>query len=154
MKRLITVILLLICFEGIGQLKVGTMPYTYKVKEQAPILVCTFIGGVFEGAMDQLDFHYSKPNQYWNPDLSYVNKYIDHDPTKGTTWRGKYLTFTTDGWHLMKFGNHMSLMTAVMLKSVFSFGVKKKWYWYVMEVLTYWGANRLGFQVTYNLIKF
>lgn len=155
MKKTIVFLILLIS-TGIHsqQVKIGTLPYRYRVKEQLPVLISTFTAGLFEGAMDQLDFHYDKPSQFWNPDLSYLNKYIDRDPTKGATWRGRYMIFTTDGWHLMKFGNHLSLISAIAFKSIYSIGVKKKWYWYVFEAGTYWLIERVGFQITYKLIKF
>jgi hypothetical protein len=93
-----------------------------------------------------LQFHYDKPNQFWNPDISWVNKYKNGDVSQGMTFRGKYLVFTTDGWHLMKFGRNMFIMGAI----VTNFGEKRKWWVYVVEGVSYWAINRAGFNLVYH----
>lgn len=105
-----------------------------------------FVAGGFEGAMDGLQFHYDKPNQFWNPNLSWTNKYKNNDPLQGKTFRGKYMVFTTDGWHLMKFGRNAFTMGAI----VTAIGEKRKWWMYIVEGVGYWGINRLGFNLIYN----
>ena len=106
-----------------------------------------FVAGLFEGVMDGLQFHYDKPNQFWNPDISWTNKYKNHDPQQGMTFRGRYMVFTTDGWHLMKFGRNAFTSAAIVL----SIGEKKKWYRYVIDGVTYWAINRIGFNISYKL---
>jgi hypothetical protein len=65
------------------------------------------ISGVCEAIMDTLNFHYhtsifTKFNpQFWNPELSWKNKYVDGSKIK--KWAFKtVLVFTTDAWHLFK----------------------------------------------------
>lgn len=106
-----------------------------------------FVAGLFEGVMDGLQFHYDKPNQYWNPSLSWVRKYKNNDPAQGMTFRGRYMVFTTDGWHLMKFGRNAFTSAAIVL----SIGEKKKWYKYVIDGVTYWAINRVGFNISYKM---
>ena len=120
----------------------------FELKKHIAPAAAVFVAGCFEGAMDGLQFHYDKPDQFWNPDLSLKNKYVNRDPAQGKTFRGKYLVFTTDGWHLMKFGRNLSIFTALTFKLG---DEKKKWWVYVVEGASYWFINRVGFNVTYKL---
>lgn len=76
------------------------------------------LAGLSNAAMDKMQFHYSKSifpkdqdlllgksEQFWNPTLSWRNKYKDNDPTKGMKFPMSTgaLVFLTDGWHLMQF---------------------------------------------------
>lgn len=132
----------MVCFPARGQ---------RFVKEHAAPAGFVLLAGAFEGVMDHLQFHYDKPDQFWNPDLSWRNKYKGGDPANGKTFRGKYLVWTTDGWHLMKFGKNISLFTGFVIH-INQTSVKKRWYWYVLEGVGYWAVNRIGFNLTYNLL--
>lgn len=69
-------------------------------------------GGACDGVTQALLFHYSEVDkhvdneQYWNPDLSWLNKYKNYEA--GDT-RAKFfgsttfLVFTTDAYHLFRF---------------------------------------------------
>lgn len=69
------------------------------------------IAGVAKAIMDTLQFHYpdsifSKLNpKFWNPDLSWTNKYSDVSKLKLKTliWNIPYPVFLTDAWHLFQF---------------------------------------------------
>lgn len=78
------------------------------------------IAGMFNAVMDKLQFHYNKSifpplgsdhkllgggHNYWNPDVSWANKYKDNDPSKGAKFplSTSVLVFLTDGWHMMQF---------------------------------------------------
>lgn len=56
--------------------------------------------------------------QFWNAQISWINKWVDGDKTKGRThWLvfGVKITkpsFITDGWHLFKFFLQLSLAIA------------------------------------------
>ena len=71
--------------------------------------------GVLDAVMDTLKDHYSisifanENAKYWNPAISWKNKYVDFDPAKGfIKWNvlgleiNKPVIFT-DAWHLAKF---------------------------------------------------
>jgi len=67
--------------------------------------------GYCNSVMDKLAHHYStsrfsqKKNQlWWDPDISWRNKYKDGDPDKGPKFFGSttFLVFTTDAWHFYK----------------------------------------------------
>ena len=112
--------------------------------------VLVFVSGSAEGVMDHLQFHGDNGDQFWDPRVSWKNKYKNRDVSQGMTFRGKYLVFTTDGWHLMKFGRNITMFVAF----TFKLGEpKKKWYLYVAEAAGYWVVNRAGFNLTYNLLK-
>ena len=130
----------------------GAKTCSGQIKKHIAPAAAVFVSGGFEGVMDHLQFHYDGNNQFWQPDISWKNKYKNGDPSQGKTFRGKYLVFTTDGWHLMKFGRNLSLFTGFAIYSG-TFQKGKKWYWYAIEGLSYWAINRLGFNVTYNLLK-
>lgn len=123
-------------------------PYQFKIKREAIPLTTTFLAGLAEGVQDYLAFHNSGTSHFWGMD-SWKNKYRDGDPAKGETFRGKYLTFTTDGFHLMKFTKNLFQTATIVLK----FNEKKKWYYYLIDGVIYWGVNRAGFNLTYNFIK-
>jgi hypothetical protein len=101
--------------------------------------------------MDHLDFHYSTGNQFWDPAVSWKNKYKGGDPANGKTFAGKYMVWTTDGWHMMKFGRNLTMFAGFTLK--LTSGTKKRWYWYAVEGVSYWAINRAGFNLTYKLLQ-
>lgn len=119
--------------------------YDWK-KQIAPAILVLVAGGA-EGCMDGLQFHYDGNHSFWQPDISWKNKYKGKDPANGKTFAGKYLVFTTDGWHLMKFTRNATLFTAFTLKV----GERKKWWVYIAEGAGYWIVNRIGFNITYKL---
>ena len=74
-------------------------------------LACAIIAGYANSVMDKLSHHYSrstfskkKNQQYWNPSLSWRNKYKNGDPKQGAKFFGSttFLVFTTDAWHFYK----------------------------------------------------
>lgn len=88
------------------------------------IIICVIlliIAGSAKGFMDTLQFHYYEmrwklPNQYWNPEVSWQNKYHVIRPWNQSDSYFKIyllkfgrwlfmnpLVFVTDGWHLMQF---------------------------------------------------
>lgn len=77
------------------------------------------IAGAAEGVKDKILFHYERSifyvwdDEFWNPKNSWINKYINRDVSKGQSFRGKYLTFTTDGFHLMKFIERWSIYLGI-----------------------------------------
>lgn len=119
------------------------------IKKHIAPSALVFAAGAFEGAMDHLQFHYDGSDPFWQPDISWKNKYRNQDPAQGMTFRGRYMVFTTDGWHLMKFGRNATLFAAFTIK----LGDKKKWYIYLAEGAAYWAVNRAGFNITYKFLN-
>jgi hypothetical protein len=148
MKKILLLALLLPMF--------ATAQYKFKVKDHIGTVIPLFISGVAEGLMDYLDFHYSKPNYYLNPDYSYLNKYKNHDPVQGERFWGSTTVFvsTTDAWHGLKLVRNTGNMTALVLKGLGSLGrQKQRWYVYILEGVGYYLVNRAGFTLGYKMFK-
>jgi hypothetical protein len=86
-----------------------------------------FLAGLFEACMDSLQFHFEtsvfsklKYQYFWNPEISWKNKYRDHDPTKGEDFPGSTTLFVavTDGWHLSKGLRTLSIFMGLLLISI------------------------------------
>ena len=80
------------------------------------------LAGLFNGVMDTLQFHYGsspfpKDSLFWNPSLSWRNKYKNGDPGQGPRFPGSTTIFVlvTDGWHLMKALNLAFYRLAIVL---------------------------------------
>ena len=73
------------------------------------IILFTIMIGVLIAIMDKLQFHYGesifpKDSTFWNPQLSWRNKYKNGNPDEGPKFFGSttFLVWLTDGWHLVK----------------------------------------------------
>jgi len=78
--------------------------------------------GIFEAVMDKLQFHYEisifkkfKNQLFWNPTISWRNKYKDGDPTKGEKFFLSKTLFVglTDAWHLFKLLRTLSIFIGI-----------------------------------------
>ena len=83
------------------------------------------IAAICNSAMDTLQFRFSQSvfsklekQSYWNPNISWRNKWKDGEKAKGEKFFGSstFLVFTTDAWHLFKSGWITCMMAiAVMM---------------------------------------
>ena len=116
------------------------------------------LAGASDGLNQALQFRYAgfkrvfpKANdQFWNPAISWKNKYQNGDPAQGEKFplSKSVLVFTTDGYHLTRFISNLSTAAAFTVKICWS--EKKKWYVYILEGVGYWIVNRAGFALVYN----
>lgn len=117
------------------------------------VISSTLIGisGAFDGTAEYLKFNYNAPSQFWNPSLSWKNKWKNGDPLQGEKfWQSsRALVWTTDGYHLMRMGRNMFMVGAIVI----NIGEKQKWYIYATEFLTYYLAYTTGFTISYELLK-
>lgn len=87
----------------------------HKILEKIKMIYIGFlffiISGMCEAVMDTLQFHYEssyffkfKNRLFWDPSVSWKNKYKDGDPTNGERFflSKTLLVGLTDGWHLFK----------------------------------------------------
>lgn len=145
MKQLLPLIFLSISITCIGQ----KTKYQFKVKEHIIPASSIILAGIAEGFQDLLAFHNNSNNIFWGKD-SYKNKYYNRDPSKGLTFQGRYLVFTTDGFHLMKWSKNLFLFSGI----AFKIGQpKRKWYIYLIEGIAYYSLNRLAFNVIWETVK-
>ena len=88
-------------------------------------LFLLFLAGALNATMDVLSFRYktsifskyTKLQEFFNPQESWVNKYKDNNPELGPKFFGSktFLVFLTDAWHLAK----MLMITTFTLAIVF-----------------------------------
>ena len=94
-------------------------------------LILFFLAGVAEAHMDTLQFHfhrskfsYFKNQQYWNPNISWKNKYKLGDPRYGALFPGSttIFVFLTDGWHIMKFYRNLFIFVGIYFIASYNYG--------------------------------
>jgi hypothetical protein len=123
------------------------------------ILVCWILAAVCNAVMDVLAFKYkysifsSRDPFYWNPGISWRNKYKSRKTSEGPAFLGSttFLVFTTDAWHLFQFlSNSFIVISMIMLMIVpYEF---KHWYYYVALFIPFkvvWGVT---FELFYSTI--
>ena len=85
------------------------------------------LAGASEGVMDTLQFHYDSSRFYnlnnktfWNPQISWVNKYKNNDPKMGEKFLGSTTIFVglTDAWHLFKLFRNLSIFTGIFFIAI------------------------------------
>lgn len=110
-----------------------------------------FLSGASKGTADYLQFHYTKYNKFWNPDLSWKNKWKNGDRLQGEKFFGSSTIFVcfTDCWHLCNTINKYSCVGAIVLKIG---GKKKPLKYYLYDFAVYSLAYSAGFVVTYEVI--
>jgi len=85
------------------------------------------LAGIFEAIMDTLQFHYSysvfhslRNRLFWDPSLSWRNKYKNGDPFDGPKFPGSTTIFVglTDAWHLFKTLRTLSLFIGIIFIAI------------------------------------
>jgi hypothetical protein len=115
-----------------------------------------FLAGAAKGFNETLWFHWGyfhrklpKANPQWfNPRVSSLNKYKDHDPDKGARFplSTSALVMLTDQYHLNNFINRASIAAAIVIK----IGQKKRPFkHYVFDMLYYTATYQAGWCLTY-----
>lgn len=118
------------------------------------------VAGAAKGFNETLQFHWKafhakfpKANPQWyNPAISWRNKYKDGDPNKGAKFlfSTNMLVMTTDQYHLNNFFNRMAIAAAIVIK----IGEKKKRLgYYVKDLLYYSACYQAGWSLTYLPFK-
>lgn len=150
MKQLLFILLL---WSGITQAQLFT-------KSDIPKMSLCLVAGAADGYNQAILFHYDTwkdyhPNandQYWNPYISWENKYKDAsngDFSPAYFGSKTFLVFTTDAYHMTRMIDHTSMLTAVVLSGVTN---RDEWWWYVVDFVKYFIARSIGFAITYKLI--
>ena len=132
-----------------------TKSYVYNV---ALISSLIFLSGMADGTAEALKYRYPEfkkvfPNandQFWNPNLSWTNKYRNGDYLQGEKFLGSTTVFvwTTDGYHMVRAIRNCSMILAVTL----NFGDLKPWYYYIIEGIIYYVSYTSGFTTTYGIL--
>lgn len=116
--------------------------------------ISMFVAGLADGTSETLKFHYNKfdskfkaNDSYWNPEVSWRNKYNENQQPKyfGST---SFLVWTTDGYHLMRTVRNTATIVSIGLYDK----KHKNWKRIAQDVVVHLLAYQAGFYVTYNLI--
>lgn len=129
------------------------------VKKEAPICAMLFLAGAADGLSQDLLFHYNEferttgfeNHQYWDPDISWRNKYKNGDPNAGAKFFGSttFLVGLTDGYHASRSFRDIMIITSLATSDK---GVTKKEIATKMAIYTICYGS--GFTLVYDyLIK-
>ncbi len=122
------------------------------------------LAGVCNGVMDTLQFHFGssiftgKKALFWDPKISWRNKYKNGDPQQGPRFIGSTTIFValTDGWHLFKAFYLACLRTALVLLGSLFFSFSDQFWINTAAWLVVWIAlifiHSAGFHLTYSVI--
>jgi hypothetical protein len=89
-------------------------------------LILVLLSGIAEAIMDKIQFHFDKSifvnyNQdFWNPTLSWKNKWRSDLKTEKFLWSSSLFVFVTDGWHLSKFFRNLFLFVGIPIVCYYS----------------------------------
>lgn len=117
-----------------------------------------FFASSFEGTAETLKWHYDEfenalpetDPEYWNPELSWKNKYADGTPESGPKYFGSttFLAWTTDGYHLMRTSRNLMFGATLFLTPRKDFD----WRNMVVRIVAYSLAYQAGFHLAYTLV--
>jgi len=120
-----------------------------------------FVAGTAKGFNETLQFHWKSFHKtfpgakasWYNPNVSWRNKYEDGDPNKGAKvpLSTSVLVMFTDQYHLNNLINRSALTAAMVIK----IGEKKKRFgYYVKDFLFYTACYQAGWSLTYVPFKY
>jgi len=128
------------------------------LKEVWPSATCFFVAGVANGTHEALLWRYSSfkrnfpgaNDQYWNPEISWKNKYKNRDYGQGRAYPGSltWLVWTTDGKHMLSMARAATEMTGAVL---YVHVRRKHWTYFVSKGLILATCYGLGSWLTYEL---
>ncbi len=84
-------------------------------------LILFVLAGIAEAVMDTLQFHFNRSwfgllnATFWDPSISWKNKYKLNDPAYGPKFLGSTTIFVglTDAWHLFKLLRNFFFFTGI-----------------------------------------
>jgi len=133
----------------------GQQRQKLKFSEEFAPVITMFMAGAFNGVSQDLLFHYNEfestfPTanaQFWNPELSWTNKYKNGDPLQGAKFPGSTTIFvgTTDGYHAMLSSRDIMIVTTISISSK-----SRSWKHFFKKTALYTIAYGIGFELTYS----
>jgi hypothetical protein len=126
-----------------------------------------FVSGLVDGTLESINYHYEdgfklrcpKANdKFWNPAVSWKNKYRNNDPAQGPKFAGStnIFVFTTDAYHLLRATNRtldgVTLAYYVRETCEVPASKKKKWLFIARDFIILSAIRSVGFHLTYSLM--
>lgn len=104
------------------------------------VIVLIVIAALSKAVKDTLNFHYGnsifsklQPEQWWNPSISWVNKYKSAQDLRPKFWGSTTIfVMITDAWHLFDFIGIICLLGAVCCYQVLVYPVVDFLIYYVI----------------------
>lgn len=128
------------------------------------ILALSFLAGLADGTRDTLSFRYGQSifpqgaderlmgggEQYWNPALSWRNKWENGDPAQGEAFplASGALVWLTDGWHLLQFLMLTFFQVAIAMPVVML--LRLRWWWVLIAIIPLKFAFSAGFALIFG----
>lgn len=90
-------------------------------------------------------------DKFWDPQISYLNKWKDSDPANGPAFWGSTTIFvwTTDGYHLTRTLDKAFICTGLAFKMG---DWDRKWYIYIIDFIAHSIAYSIGFNLTFHIV--
>lgn len=140
------------------------------------------LSGIFDAVMDNIKDHYNKSildyqngifegltAQWWNPAISWKNKYVDYDADVaanvtprlkvwvmykmfGISFVFLYFQQFSDAWHFFKMLKEICCGVAIVVAAYSSYLLGIDWRWSVVYLLTLGVLRNLAFNLFYNKI--
>ena len=106
------------------------------------------IAGLCDGKRDFLLFKYEDQNQFWNPRISWTNKWKDGIRERGERFfkSSTWFVSITDGFHLVKAIHTVSIVLSVTFVAYISFSILESFLISITFRVLYWA----GFWITYT----
>jgi len=114
------------------------------------------IAGLFEGAAEALKFHtpkfferFKKANkQFWDPSLSWYNKYKNGDPAQGPKFfqSTQFFVGFTDGYHLLRLFRNIFTILAILTFPALNY------FWMLPAYIVLYLAFTGGFTISYDIL--
>ena len=124
-----------------------------------------FVSGLLDGTIEAIKFHYHsgfKPrfknanDQFWNPDVSWTNKYKNGNPEEGAKFLGSTnsLVFVTDGYHALRTSKNLinTLTLTFYINRVRKDPRKLKLKKVLLDALILTTIRNIGFTASYSLL--
>lgn len=123
------------------------------------------VSGMLDGTKESISFHYQgfkrvfpKANdKFWDPCISWANKYKNNDPAQGQKFYGStnLFVFTTDAYHALRTSQRAIdgfVVAAYMNKNCTGRQpFRKRWKSIAKDFLILTAIRCVGFNLTYNL---
>jgi hypothetical protein len=148
-------------------LLINSLSAQLKLKQYFLAGTTMLVSGLLDGTIESINYHYEdgfklrcpKANdQFWNPAVSWKNKYKNNDPAQGPKFVGSknIFAFTTDAYHLLRTTNrtldgitiaYYANETCPEFKSK-----KVKWKHIARDFIILTAIRTAGFHLTYSFL--